>query len=665
MVCSFEMPSWKPAASIASGREEVSGRKFDFESSGPEVDAGMPEEELTPIGSCVIPAERVPEAGPTLATAPLQPGLSDLVARLARDLGLGPEYGAPAAQFPPLVPSPADAGRASPGREVNAQTSASTAAMPKLTAKYVRARLLGAPGTTGIVPSFGGTSSRPNSRITCSERSRGGDAPETAGIEAPAHPVGVRNQFQQRGLRRSGREPSSADRGSAPRGTLSLRVAMQGHAGMAEGDDPEVAALRGQGLVVAHLKRAVFPHQGARLPFRSERELRTLAESLDIIIAGRIVAAADLLMQRFRAVEWQLWRAAGGQSRGTWKSSQTVACQARRRAYGLPRLRRSGSCRRSVGSWSRLRQVAARPACQVNLTGETWTFPARWADGSGRTATNRMSPRRNGARRSGARKEAGKSKGSLKFIQVPHVHRQSRHPQFELCWEPMVNYLCERCTWSVLSAPTTSLKVEAIRVEVTAQTLFREHCLGVYHLINRRCGCHCAAHLPCHVDGLLDAFLRLAPRRAAFMRVPKLDGLSLAETGLHLRAHVRMDRLDTGIASTWENGSTTTASGRHSVACYLFRSLFSRQAICGERTCAGSYRASRRRCVAVQLDARWEARCTEGTQEDFGKESMPPSAVQQEAITRSSDDIRDFVRGPPVPAPGWGTVLRRLRHLSA
>ena len=71
---------------------------------------------------------------------------------------------------------------------------------------------------------------------------------------------------------------------------------------VAEGDDPEVAVLRAQGLVVAYLTRAVFPHQGARLPLRSERET-TLAESLDLIVAGRAVAAADLLMQRFRAVE--------------------------------------------------------------------------------------------------------------------------------------------------------------------------------------------------------------------------------------------------------------------------------------------------------------------------------------------------------------------------
>ena len=39
---------------------------------------------------------------------------------------------------------------------------------------------------------------------------------------------------------------------------------------MAEGDGPDEAVLRTQGLVVAFLTRAAFPHQGARLQFRSE-----------------------------------------------------------------------------------------------------------------------------------------------------------------------------------------------------------------------------------------------------------------------------------------------------------------------------------------------------------------------------------------------------------
>ena len=47
----------------------------------------------------------------------------------------------------------------------------------------------------------------------------------------------------------------------------------------------------------------------------------------------------------------------------------------------------------------------------------------------------------------------------------------------------------------------------------------------------------------------------------------------------------------------------------------------------------------------------------EGTHADLGARSRPPLAVQQEATTRLLNDIHDFVRGPPVPAPDWSSVL--------
>ena len=93
--------------------------QWEFESNGPEAAADMPEEELH-----AIPAEQVPEAAPTLATAPVQPRLSDQVAQLARDLCLGPSYGAVAGEFPLLAPSSAGAARASPEEKVKAQARA-------------------------------------------------------------------------------------------------------------------------------------------------------------------------------------------------------------------------------------------------------------------------------------------------------------------------------------------------------------------------------------------------------------------------------------------------------------------------------------------------------------------------------------------------------------
>ena len=71
-----------------------------------------------------------------------------------------------------------------------------------------------------------------------------------------------------------------------------------------------------------------------------------LAKSLDLIIAGRIVAAADLLMQRFRPVEM-----------GALED----------------------------GDWSIARHLEVTPTARpVNPNGQTFTSPARRADSSRR-----------------------------------------------------------------------------------------------------------------------------------------------------------------------------------------------------------------------------------------------------------------------------------------
>ena len=42
---------------------------------------------------------------------------------------------------------------------------------------------------------------------------------------------------------------------------------------------------------------------GGSLGLRTQREMRTLAESIDDLLQGKVVQAADRLMQRFRALE--------------------------------------------------------------------------------------------------------------------------------------------------------------------------------------------------------------------------------------------------------------------------------------------------------------------------------------------------------------------------
>ena len=143
-------------------------------------------------------------------------------------------------------------------------------------------------GRREIASACGRTNCRSYRRGTGMQRSRRGGTANVTRKQASSDSVDVREQPQQRCKRRRGREPRSATGRSTSGSVLSVRAcghaAAPGH--MAEGDDAEVAVLRSQGLVVASLTRAVFQHQFARLPLRSEPEMRTLAESLDLIVAG-------------------------------------------------------------------------------------------------------------------------------------------------------------------------------------------------------------------------------------------------------------------------------------------------------------------------------------------------------------------------------------------
>ncbi len=53
----------------------------------------------------------------------------------------------------------------------------------------------------------------------------------------------------------------------------------------------------------AYLTSVLLPTQAGRLGRRGERELRTLAMAIDYLVSGEVAQAADLLMQRFKAVE--------------------------------------------------------------------------------------------------------------------------------------------------------------------------------------------------------------------------------------------------------------------------------------------------------------------------------------------------------------------------
>ena len=56
-------------------------------------------------------------------------------------------------------------------------------------------------------------------------------------------------------------------------------------------------------LVTTFLTAVLQPSAGTTMNLGTERELRTLAESMDLLLSGKVAEAGDVMMQRFRALE--------------------------------------------------------------------------------------------------------------------------------------------------------------------------------------------------------------------------------------------------------------------------------------------------------------------------------------------------------------------------
>ena len=104
--------------------------------------------------------------------------------------------------------------------------------------------------------------------------------------------------------------------GAFLRSGLKLMAGFVGGAGPHQLGSEERSSLESvRKLVTTYLTTALQPSAGASLNLRAERELRTLAETLDCLLGGRLADAGDILMQRFRAIEtaaadgsWELAR---------------------------------------------------------------------------------------------------------------------------------------------------------------------------------------------------------------------------------------------------------------------------------------------------------------------------------------------------------------------
>ena len=67
------------------------------------------------------------------------------------------------------------------------------------------------------------------------------------------------------------------------------------------GDDEDSGKLKA--VAQAYLQSVLLPATGGNMGLRSTRELQTLAKALDLVVKGKLAEAADVVAQRFKAVE--------------------------------------------------------------------------------------------------------------------------------------------------------------------------------------------------------------------------------------------------------------------------------------------------------------------------------------------------------------------------
>ena len=123
-------------------------------------------------------------------------------------------------------------------------------------------------------------------------------------------------------------------------------------------------------LVTTYLTTALLPSKGGALGLRHERELRTIAEALDCMVSGKLGQAADILMQRFRAIETASvdggWDLAKHMELIPETNVSCVPMEMRSQAF------RTQALQQKISASQRLRGIATWPAAQVRarVTGE-------------------------------------------------------------------------------------------------------------------------------------------------------------------------------------------------------------------------------------------------------------------------------------------------------
>ena len=104
-------------------------------------------------------------------------------------------------------------------------------------------------------------------------------------------------------------------------------------------------------VAMAYLTSVLLPSRGKDISMRSSGELKTLARTLDLLMTGRVAEAADMVSQRFQAVET-------ADQEGSWSAARHLELMAEPRVSAVPQEHRRRAIRMEK-SEARLQRDAA------------------------------------------------------------------------------------------------------------------------------------------------------------------------------------------------------------------------------------------------------------------------------------------------------------------
>ncbi|CAK0801859.1 unnamed protein product [Prorocentrum cordatum] len=470
-------------------------------------------------------------------------------------------------------------------------------------------------------------------------------------------------------------------------------VMMKRHLGGSHHQGETEGAIDTTTLGTNYLNKALG-QPGIKVPFRCERELRTLAAILDELLSGRIVQAGDLLVQRLRALEASL------QEDGGWSTARHLEVVPDSRVTTVtPSLKAMASkTERDEQKSKAVLQSQRQPSREA---GASW-----WKRGeSGSDAeelpsaiTHEGLEKPGKGKGPGRGQEKGRGKGRKRLndlargsaIPRPGIYIGRSRGEFgkPQGWGN---------PWKLAGASdheredVTQKCAEYLRSEAGRWVRYRLH-----ELRGAKLYCHCDLDQPCHGDVLCSLYCSVVSQVAGeHGQLPSLEGLCPAEVGLALKCHLcfyehRHQEVLTEVAERCCDVERGAATVRDLLP-------FPLSPLPTDAEKAPALAASRGEAVTTEmveqagLEAwmyliKWSLNqlnrgggrrrsCVDynshpgdlgtsscnGTEDELRGSAGAGSAAQQAALDQLRLYVSDFVKGHDIPIVDWAETLRHAR----